>query len=51
MYSETKQEKIASIIQLFCREGPLPDELVQLILMFAGLLFVGRRSLMWVQYV
>ena len=51
MYRESRQEKIRTIVRLFYDADPLPDEVVQLILMYAGLLHVGRRSIMWVQFV
>ena len=45
-----RREKIESIVTLFYEGGPLPDAVVQYILEYAGLLFVGRKSMMWVQY-
>ena len=45
-----RRDKIESIVTLFYEGGPLPDAVVQYILEYAGLLFVGRKSMMWVQY-
>ena len=47
----TKQEKIDSILPLYVDDRcMLPDPLVQLIVEYAGLIFIGKKSLCWIEF-
>ena len=48
---QTRQEKVDSILPLYVDERcVLPGPLAQLIVEYAGLMFIGKKSLCWIEF-
>ena len=44
------RREVLDIVELYCGNSPLDPFLIKLILELAGILYVGRKSICWVEF-
>jgi len=46
-----RNENLKHVMTLYRERSPLQDDLITIILLYAGMLFMGKYSICWVQFV
>ena len=46
-----RKENLREVISLYRERSPLQDDLITIILLYAGMIFIGKYSICWVQFV
>jgi hypothetical protein len=45
------RREVLDIVEIYCPNSPLDPFIIKLILELAGVLFVGRKSICWVEFI